>query len=117
MPLSVIMVVTPVTVSPWISAQLTGALPRYLGSREAWTFTVPMRGISSTSWLRIWPKAAVTHRSGANCRRGSTPSTRVLTGWNTGILWAMAHCLTGQKVIFLPRPLGLSGWQKTPATS
>ena len=37
-------VVTPVTVSPFATAQLIGAAPRYFGSSEAWTLTQPYLG-------------------------------------------------------------------------
>ena len=54
--------------------QLMGAEPRYFGSSDACTFTVPYGGISRISRLSSWPKAAVTTRSGFSARRQSTPS-------------------------------------------
>ena len=74
MPTSVSMVVTPATFSPFRMHQLMGAEPRYFGSSDACTFTVPYWGMESISLLSSWPKAAVTTRSGFNPRRQSTPS-------------------------------------------
>ena len=42
-------VVTPVSRSPWIMAQLMGAAPRYCGNRAACTLNVPKRGIAHTT--------------------------------------------------------------------
>ena len=54
-PASVSMVVTPVTASPWIMAQLMGAAPRYLGSRDEWTLIEPYLGASRMSSGRMRP--------------------------------------------------------------
>ena len=45
--------VTPVSVSPFTSTQLTGALPRYFGSSEPWRFIAPSGGISRISFFNI----------------------------------------------------------------
>ncbi len=74
MPSSIIMVVTPVSFSPSITAHWIGAAPRYLGSRDAWTLTHPRGGISSTSFVRIWPKATTTITSGFSSLRTWTNS-------------------------------------------
>ena len=42
-------VVTPVSLSPFMTAQLIGAAPRYWGRREAWRLNVPSRGIAQTT--------------------------------------------------------------------
>ena len=80
MPASVIMVVTPVTLSPFKMDQVIGLDPRYAGSRDACTFTVPSFGMSRISWERICPKAAVTQRSGLRSERSFTPSSRIFVG-------------------------------------
>ena len=43
------MMVTPVSLSPLSMAQLMGAAPRYLGSKEEWTLMQPFSGSSSTA--------------------------------------------------------------------
>jgi len=42
-------VVTPVSVSPLMMAQLMGAAPRYCGSSAAWTLNVPYLGMPHTT--------------------------------------------------------------------
>ena len=54
-PSAILMMVTPVSSSPFKMAQLIGAAPRYLGRREEWTLTHPSRGSSSMSTGRIFP--------------------------------------------------------------
>ena len=49
------MTVTPVTVWPRATAQLTGAAPRSAGRREACTFSDPRRGASRSSRVRMCP--------------------------------------------------------------
>ena len=49
-PASMSMVVTPLTLSPAIIQRCIGAAPRYIGSSDAWTFTQPYSGSSSTSF-------------------------------------------------------------------
>ena len=49
MPISVYIVVIPVTASPIITHQLIGALPRWRGSSDAWTLIVPSLGTSKIS--------------------------------------------------------------------
>ena len=118
MPLSVNMVVTPVTASPLMMLQLIGALPRCLGSSEECTLIVPSGGISRISWESSWPNAAVTHRSGAQDLSMATPSSRLMrSGWKTGMPALWASSFTGQAASLCPRPFGRSGWQKTPTTS
>src|SRR4030066_75701 len=43
--------VTPVSVSPLTSTQLTGARPRYFGSSEPWRFIAPSGGGSGISFF------------------------------------------------------------------
>ena len=54
-PASICMMETPVSASPFSTAHWTGALPRYLGSRETWRLMQPCLGISSTDWGRMHP--------------------------------------------------------------
>ena len=49
------MMVTPVSVSPLMTAQLMGAAPRYLGSRDEWTLMHPMGGRFKMSSGRMRP--------------------------------------------------------------
>jgi len=54
---------------------LMGDAPRQRGSIEACTLMQLQRGMSSTFWRRICPKAATTIRSGASERNRSTSSS------------------------------------------
>ena len=54
-PASICMMDTPVSASPFSTDHWTGALPRYLGSRETWRLMQPCFGISSTDWGRMHP--------------------------------------------------------------
>ena len=54
-PSAIIIVVTPVSVSPFKTAHWIGPAPRYLGRREAWTLMQPYFGRSSTRLGRIFP--------------------------------------------------------------
>ena len=67
-PWAIYIMVTPVSFSPLRMAQLMGAAPRYLGSREEWTFTHPSGGSSKISTGKIRPYAATTIISGFSCR-------------------------------------------------
>ena len=74
--------------------------------------------MSSSSSVRICPKAAVTTTSGARAFICSTPSgLRMRSNWNTGMPRSSANCLTGQAVSFLPLPAGRSGCVTTPTMS
>ena len=113
MPISVIMVVMPVTGSPLTMAHWMGAAPRYLGRREPWTLMQPCLGISRFSWDRSWPKAAVTIRSGAKSCKAATPSgALILSNWYTGIPSSRAAALAAGGVNTAFRPTGRSGWVK-----
>ena len=58
-----------------------GAAPRYLGSSEPWTFTLPRRGMASTSSGRILPYATTAKTSGLSSRSVSAASgVRMLSG-------------------------------------
>ena len=110
------MVVTPVTASPWIMAQLMGAAPLCRGKREACTFTVPNLGTAKSFLERIWPKAAVTATSGASARKQSSPScARRRSNWYTGRPNSSAFAFTGGGASLCPRPTGRSGCVITPA--
>ncbi len=107
--------VTPVRVSPLNNAWCTGAAPRYLGSREAWTFTLPNFGISSTASGIIWPNAATTIASGDICSTSSMNSSeRTVSGWWTGTPASRATCFTGEALSSRLRPAGRSGRVTTP---
>ena len=54
-PASICMMDTPVSASPFSTAHWTGALPRYLGSRETCRLMQPNFGMSSTDWGRMHP--------------------------------------------------------------
>ena len=51
----VAMMETPVSASPFSTAHCTGALPRYLGSRETCRLMQPYFGASSTDFGRMQP--------------------------------------------------------------
>ena len=77
-------VVTPVVVSPFITAQLMGAAPRYLGRSEACRLNVPNGGICHTTWGSIL-KAMTMKRSACSARSSATKSSSLrLTGCSSG---------------------------------
>src|SRR5512139_964493 len=111
------MIVIPVTVSPRATAQLIGAAPRYRGSREAWTLTGAMRGMSRIAFGRMCPYAATTIRSGNSAAMRSTESGwRAFSGWYTGIPSRTANSFTGGEITVCPRPDGRSGLHSTRVT-
>ena len=118
MPSSSFISVTPVSVSPRTTAHVMGAAPRYFGRSDAWTFTHPRRGPSSTSRGRMRPYAT-TSATSACCARTHAPNSPVLSfvGCTTGKPELRARTFTAGGVSVRPRPAGLSGWQTTPTTS
>ena len=88
-------VVTPVSVSPLMTAQLIGAAPRYCGSRAACTLKVPKRGRFHTCLGSI-RKATTTCRWASKARSWHRKSSSFMrSGCNTGIDLDRAYCLTG----------------------
>ncbi len=74
----------PVARSPWIKAQLMGALPRLCGSREAWAPIIPIRAVRSVSGCRIWLQP-ITNTTSSSMRRNSSSAAGSLmfaTGWS-----------------------------------
>ena len=117
-PSSIRCVVTPVTLSPLITAHWIGDAPRYLGSREACTFTQPYLGMSKTTFGIICPKATTTIISGSYSRRCSTHSVSLtFSGWYTSMPCSMAQAFTGVYFSALLLPTALSGWETTSTTS
>ena len=109
-------VVTPVSVSPLMIAQLIGAAPRYWGSSEAWRLKVPSRGMAQTTSGSM-RKAITMPRSGRSASRASTNfGDFSFSGCNTGRPSSRAAILTSLRCIFCPRPAGLSGEVTTPTT-
>src|SRR5262245_23813707 len=82
-------------------------------------FSVPRRGSSITSRVRISPYATTTETSGASSRSAATKSSpRGRSGWTTGIDSSSAICLIGDGTSDeRERPCGRSGWVTTPTTS
>src|SRR5213076_272761 len=114
-PASIRIVVTPVRVSPFPIAQLIGAAPRYLGSREACKLIQPSLGIGSNFAGIICPYAMITTPSGASfCSKASVSGARIFSGWCTA---ACAASLTAENETSCPRPRGRSGWVITPTIS
>ena len=102
-------VVTPVSFSPLITAQLIGAAPLYEGSNEPCTLMVPMGGMSQTTSGSIL-KATTTNKlafktSSALINAGSFN----LIGCRTGKLFSTAYFFTALCCNCKPRPAGLSG--------
>ena len=116
-PLSIRIVVTPDSLSPFMTAHWMGAAPRYMGSKEAWTLIHPYFGSSKISFGMICPKATTTTTSGFNSLSFSSHwASRIFTGWYTGIPAARAVSFTGGICMAFPRPFGLSGWENTACT-
>src|SRR5918998_2393053 len=113
-PSSIRIMVTPVSSSPSMMARSMGAAPRYLGSREAWTFQAPWGAAQRASARRIWPKAATTRASCAEIRSASSP---MRSGCASGRSCARARAENGEGVVFRPRPRRRSGWEITRPTS
>ena len=83
-------VVTPVSFSPLITAQLIGAAPLYEGSKEPCTLMVPMGGMSQTISGSIL-KATTTNRCASIFFNASTNSGSFsFVGCNTGKLFSTA---------------------------
>ena len=110
-------VVTPVSVSPLMTAQLMGAAPRYWGNKAACTLNVPNSGIAHTTSGNIL-KATTTCRLALYERSCSTNSgSFIFSGWSTGKLCSSAYCFTCEGCSTLPcRPTGLSGCVTTATT-
>ena len=121
-PSAICWAVTPVLVSPFRITHWIGAAPRYAGSKEAWRLMQRYFGSSSTSFGKSCPYASTTIRSGASCRSvsraaaASSPFRRD-RGWYTGMSYSRAAAFTGVGMVWCPRPLGRSGWVRTPTTS
>ncbi len=62
---------TPVTRSPAITARWIGAAPRQRGNSEPCRLKQPRRGASSTSRVRIWPKATTAAASSSNAAKSA----------------------------------------------
>src|SRR5467141_5073051 len=109
-PASIRIVVTPVRVSPFTIAQLMGAAPRYLGSREACRLIQPSFGIGSNLAGIICPYAIITTQSGASlCSSASVSAARIFSGWCTVSCAASAVSFTAENDTSCPRPRGRSG--------
>ena len=117
-PSFICIIVTPVSFSPLMIAQLIGAAPLYFGKSDAWIFTQPYFGISRISLDNICPKAATTKISACSCLNLSTHSG-VLIFWGCHIVspCLSAHSFTGGNCICPLLPLGLSGCVTTAAIS
>src|SRR5437879_448227 len=109
-PASIRIVVTPVRVSPFTMAQLMGAAPRYLGSREACRLIQPSFGIGSNLAGIICPYAIITTQSGASfCSSASVSAARIFSGSCPGRCAASAVSFTAENETSCPRPRGRSG--------
>ena len=110
-------VVTPVSVSPLMTAQLMGAAPRYWGNSAAWTLNVPYSGIAHTTSGNM-RKATTTCRLALYERSCSTNSgSFIFSGCSTGNPCATAYCFTAEGCISVwCRPTGLSGCVTTATT-
>ena len=110
-------VVTPVSFSPLITAQLMGAAPRYCGSSEPCTLTVPMGGIFQTISGSI-RKATTICMSAFNDFNSSTnKGSFSFTGCSIFNPFSKAYFFTALSVSFMPLPAGLSGAVTTAAIS
>ena len=85
-----------------------GEDPRYLGSKDACTFSTANLGIAKNASDKICPKAAVTMTSGSSALISSSPSLDTFAYCNTGIPSSCALTLSGDGARLYPRPTGLS---------
>ena len=118
-PLSICIVVTPLTFSPFMMTHCKGAAPRYIGRSDACTFMQPYLGSVNTLTGRSCPNATTTITSGLIFFSSSRNSSffLIFSGWYTGIPCANASALTGVIRSSFPLPFGLSGCVTTAATS
>ena len=110
-------VVTPVSRSPLITAQLIGAAPRYWGKSDACRLKVPSGGMAHTTSGSI-RKATTICRSALSLRSSSmNASSLSRSGCSTGRPIDTAYFFTSLCCSTLPcRPIGLSGIVMTPTT-
>ena len=109
-------VVAPVSLSPFITARLIGAAPRYCGSSEAWRLNVPSRGIDHTTSGSI-RKATTICRSALYDRSSSRKTSSFsFSGCSIGKPTERAYFLTSEYCTWCPRPAGLSGMVTTATT-
>ena len=102
-------VVTPVSFSPFITAQFIGAAPLYCGNKLPCTFIVPIVGILQTTSGNIL-KATTICKSACKLFNASINSGDFnLSGCKIGKLFSTAYFFTALCVTSIPRPAGLSG--------
>src|SRR5215831_19572635 len=93
-----------------MSAQFTGAAPRYLGSKEAWRLIQPYRGSASTAGGSRLPYATTTITSGCNAASASTTAAGRRRAGCTMVRWcSRASALTAEAAVCCPLPRGRSG--------
>src|SRR5690554_5837323 len=110
---------TPVSASPARIACWIGAAPRQRGSNDAWIFTQPRAGQSSTHSGSRSPYATTTSRSGGRSSSPHSPAragSASERGCATVSPWANAASFTGGGVSRRPRPAGRSGCVSTSGT-
>ena len=109
---------TPVSASPFASVHWMGLAPRYLGSSDGCTFSVPHRGTASSGRLRNCPKSATTTTSGSSRAMASTISGDDTASDSIGTIPSSAAArFTLHGSSFFPRPPGRSGCTTTPAST
>mmetsp|Transcript_1941 Transcript_1941/g.6100 ORF Transcript_1941/g.6100 Transcript_1941/m.6100 type:complete len:378 (-) Transcript_1941:143-1276(-) len=109
---------TPATESPASRHRCSGAAPRYSGSSDGWTLSVPKRGMSRKRCGRKQPYAAVMQRSGcSSSSRARKASSFALAGVSSSMPRASASVCTGDAVSFIFRPDRAGGCDTTAATS
>src|SRR5574344_2003866 len=110
-------VVTPVRVSPLITAQLMGAAPRYCGKRAACTLKVPYSGMSHTTSGNILNATTTCRLAPYESSSLTNASSFIFTGCSTGSPCSTAYCFTCDGWSTLPcLPTGLSGCVTTATT-
>ena len=109
-------VVTPVSVSPLMTAQLMGAAPRYCGSSEAWRLNVPRRGMAQITSGSIRNAMTIPRSGRSACIAATNSGALSFSGCNTGSPSSSAASFTSLRWSFCPRPAGLSGVVTTPTT-
>ena len=111
-------VVTPVSVSPFITAQLMGAAPRYLGRREPCRLKAPSAGMlhtASGNMRKATTTCRLAFRASNACKNAESLS---FSGCSTGKPRSTAKRFTADcRSCCLPRPPHLSVAVTTPAIS
>ena len=102
-------VVTPVSFSPLITAQLMGAAPRYCGNKLPCKFTEPIGGIFHTNSGNILKATTICRSAFSDFNSAKNSGFFNFSGCSTCKLFSTAYFFTALCCNCIPLPAGLSG--------